>query len=119
MYRQGDVAIIPMDLFKETFPETSTEKETQVKRDKGRVVLAYGEVTGHAHAIADPHVEMWTMLGAKDNAAPGNDNDRILHCLDEVQLDHEEHETIKLPAGLYVVRRQREYGPEELRTVAD
>jgi len=25
-----------------------------VPRDRGRVVLAYGEATGHAHAIAEP-----------------------------------------------------------------
>jgi len=115
MYRQGDVAIIPVD----EFPGELAEKETKVKRDKGRIVLAYGEVTGHAHAIADPQAEMWTMLGTNDDAKPGNDNDRLLVCLDEVDLSHEEHDTIKLPAGLYVIRRQREYGPEELRTVAD
>lgn len=115
MYRQGDVAIIPVD----EFPGEVAEKDKQVKRDKGRIVLAYGEVTGHAHAIADPQAELWTMLGVNDDAAPGNDNDRLLVCLDEVDLSHEEHETIKLPAGLYVIRRQREYGPEELRTVAD
>lgn len=115
MYRQGDVVIIPVD----EFPGVVAEKETKVQRDKGRVVLAYGEVTGHAHAIAEPQAELWTFTGSDDNAAPGNDNDRLLVCLDEVALGHEEHDTIKLPAGLYVVRRQREYGPEELRTVAD
>ena len=115
MYRQGDVAIIPVG----EFPGKVADKEVQVKRDKGRIVLAYGEVTGHAHAISAPQAEMWTFQGADDNAALGNDNDRLLVCLDTVNLSHEEHDTIKLPAGLYVVRRQREYGPDELRTVAD
>lgn len=115
MYRQGDVAIIPVN----EFPGKTPEKGAKVSRDKGRVVLAYGEVTGHAHAIAQPQAEMWTFAGSDDNAALGNDNDRLLVCLDTVALSHEEHDTIKLPAGLYVIRRQREYGPEELRTVAD
>jgi hypothetical protein len=50
LYRQGDVLIrevteIPNNL-------------NTVPRDAGRVVLAYGEVTGHAHAITDPAVSM-------------------------------------------------------------
>lgn len=113
MYRQGDVAIIPVDEF-----PGEVEKGVKVKRDSGRIVLAYGEVTGHAHAIAEPQAELWT-LGAEDNAALSNTNDRLLVCLDEVALNHEEHDKITIPAGLYVIRRQREYGPEELRTVAD
>ncbi len=115
MYRQGDVIIIPVN----DFPGTVGEKETEVKRDTGRIVLAYGEVTGHAHAIADSQAELWTMANTADNAEPGNDNDRLLVCLDEVALDHEEHDTIKLPTGIYIVKRQREYGPDEFRTVAD
>lgn len=42
-YRQGDVFLSPVA----AVPATSTK----TKRDNGRVVLAYGEVTGHAHAI--------------------------------------------------------------------
>ena len=118
MYRQGDVGIFTVEEYNSIFG-SKPEKGEQVKRDKGRVVLAYGEVTGHAHAIAEPQAEMWTFLGTDDNAALGNDNDRLLVCLNETDLSHEEHETITIPPGLYVVKRQREYGPEELRTVAD
>ena len=114
MYRQGDVAIIPVD----ELSDMKVEKGTQVKRDKGRIVLAYGEVTGHAHAISAPQAELWTMMDA-DDAMLGNDNDRLLVCLDEVDLNHEEHDTIQLPAGSYLIRRQREFTPESLRTVAD
>lgn len=115
MYRQGDVAIIPVS----EFPGIVPEKGAKIDRDNGRIVLAYGEVTGHAHAISSPQAELWTMLGEDGKELPGNDNDRLLVCLDEVDLLHEEHETIKLPAGLFIIRKQREYGPEDIRTVAD
>ena len=36
-----------------------------------------------------------------------------------VALQHDEHATINLPPGSYIVRRQREYSPEEIRRVAD
>jgi len=118
MYRQGDVAIFTVDEYASIFGSVP-EKGTQVKRDKSRIVLAYGEVTGHAHAIASPQAEMYTFLGTDDNAALGNDNDRLLVALTEVDLTHEEHDKITIPAGLWVVKRQREYGPESIRTVAD
>jgi hypothetical protein len=49
-YRQGDVFLERVA----SIPKGAKP----VKRDAGRVVLAYGEVTGHAHAIADKHVTM-------------------------------------------------------------
>ena len=115
MYRQGDVAIIPVS----ELSGLVFERGVKVGRDDNRVVLAYGEVTGHAHVIKDENAELWTVLCSDDNAAFANDNDRLLVCLDNVSLLHEEHDTIKLPAGLYLVRKQREYGPEEFKTVAD
>ena len=44
-FRQGDVGLIPVA----SLPDGAKK----VPRDKGRIVLAYGEVTGHAHAIYD------------------------------------------------------------------
>jgi hypothetical protein len=43
MKRQGDVLLIPVD-------EIPAGLKT-VPRDNGRVILAYGEATGHAHAV--------------------------------------------------------------------
>jgi hypothetical protein len=42
-YRQGDVPLVPCAM--------PTGKLTEKPRDGGKVILAYGEVTGHAHAI--------------------------------------------------------------------
>lgn len=93
-YRQGDVLImagqeLPMSL-------------AAVPRDGGRVVLAEGEVTGHAHAIADRHAILYE----------GEGDERFLEVFSEVALTHEEHDTIYLPPGVYQVVRQREYAPK-------
>ena len=47
LYRQGDVLLRAID----AIPDSAT---FTVERDAGRIVLAYGEVTGHAHAIVAP-----------------------------------------------------------------
>lgn len=102
MIRQGDVALVAID----AIPIDAAE----LPRDEGdRVVLAYGEVTGHAHALHEPGV---TMLRAA-NA------DVFLRVIAPSNLVHEEHAKIAVPPGKYRVVRQREYSPEEIRTVAD
>lgn len=95
MYRQGDILIIPVD------PEIDwidAERAKRVPRDRLRVVLAYGEATGHAHAIAS--------LGA---TLYEQDDERFLHLRLPATLRHEEHARIKLPAGKYRVVQQVEY----------
>ena len=78
-----------------------------VPRRGGRVVLAEGEVTGHAHAIRSPAA---TLLRAGDGAeAP-----RFLRATAPVDLVHEEHATIDAPRGPYAVVIQREYVPPEI-----
>lgn len=101
-FRQGDVLI--------EYIESSPLHLSEVPRDKGRIVLAYGEVTGHAHAILDLDAVMFTMP---------NTTDRFLKIMSSVELRHEEHATITIPLGDYIVRQQREYTPEKIRNVAD
>jgi hypothetical protein len=104
MYRQGDVLIVPV--------ESIPEKLDPIDRENGRVVLAHGEVTGHAHAIKaegaalfrDPKLMAVFMKVSGD--AP-------------VALQHDDHDTIMIPPGKYRVVRQREYAPEEIRIVGD
>jgi hypothetical protein len=75
----------------------------ELPRDEGdRVVLAYGETTGHAHALHEPGV---AMLRAANN-------DVFLRVIEPSNLVHEEHSRIAIPPGLYRVRRQREWGDE-------
>lgn len=106
IYRQGDVMI--RRRAHNRIPETAQT----VARDRGRIVLAYGEVTGHAHAIADREAELYHDVETER---------RFLQVLAEggVDLVHEEHATITIPPGEYEVIRQREYAPEAVRNVAD
>jgi hypothetical protein len=113
--RQGDVLIVRL--------EGDVASGKPVKRDGGRVVLAYGEVTGHAHAIRERGADLFEL--AEDKGKDGDDAwaraARILRVSAKagVELRHEEHATIHLPPGNYHVTRQREYQPGELRLVAD
>lgn len=111
-YAQGDVLLIPVASVPanvKTFP-----------RKDGKLILAYGEVTGHHHRIEEPTTEGWV-----------DENDQVFievkDLINEVRLTHEEHGPITLPPGAYrVIRAQREYltpkGVNEvarIRAVAD
>lgn len=93
--RQGDVLLEMID---------AGELGKELPRDAGRIVLAYGEVTGHAHAIHETDATLFAGKAAND--------DRILRVVAPVSLRHEEHSKIELPPGLYRVRRQREWTDE-------
>jgi len=99
--RQGDVLVEKVD--------SIPDNVKPVERDKGRIILAYGEVTGHAHAILTNAAEM---LRAENG-------ERYLQVAEAAELIHEEHSTIQIPPGNYRVVQQREYSPEEIRNVAD
>ncbi len=102
MFRQGDVLLRKVD-------RTPTKRHRIVPRDGGRVVLAYGEETGHAHAIYDQVAKLFAGAG-----------ERLLTAEKPVTLRHEEHDSIELPAGTYEVIQQREYDPGQgSRSVAD
>ena len=100
MYRQGDV------LLKKT--DELIENYKIIERDNERIVLAYGEVTGHAHAIKSKNAVLVT-----------TNNKIFLMVLKPVDLEHEEHAKINLPVGNYKVIRQRQYTPEEIKYVTD
>ena len=104
MYRQGDVLIIRCEINDEPAGH-------QLPLEGGRVILAHGEATGHAHAIPGEDAALYA---ANDGAAY-----RHLRVLRPTALRHEEHGPISLRPGLYRVIRQREYSPEEIRYVLD
>lgn len=103
--RQGDVLLIQVD----EIPSDATACEIY-----GDVILAYGEVTGHAHRLAPEKVRPFAKGGVWEPSA-----ERFIQALEGAQLLHEEHSTIALPAGKYRVIQQREYSPSEIRAVAD
>lgn len=108
-FRQGDVLIERVGALPKI---TMTEIVVP-----NRVVLAYGEVTGHAHAIYPVEGKLPAKLW--DAGV-----ERFLQVLERTTLLHEEHGGIPLEPGVYRVSKfgigtQREYSPEEIRSVAD
>ena len=93
-YRQGDVLLVKMQ-------HQKLPGATRMPRDQGRIILALGEATGHAHAIASAHAALLEVANGE----------RYLRVDGPAELTHEEHGAIDLEPGLYRVIRQREYGP--------
>lgn len=102
--RQGDIFFEEID---------SLPKNVKRKKDN---ILAYGEVTGHAHRIT-------TSLDNVDSYIDENGDIYLQSNDGEIVVDHEEHGAITLPSGtMFRVSRQREYDPHaesKERIVAD
>ena len=98
-YRQGDVGIIKV----KALPKAAEKQQTGK-----RIILAEGERTGHAHAIAADEANLF-VAGSR----------RFLEVCYKATLVHEEHGPIVLTPGIYEVIQQREYSPEAIRHVWD
>ena len=99
-YRHGDVLLTPVA----ELPEGATATARQ-----GDLILAEGEVTGHAHRIADRRVTLRNV----------GEQRYIEVWAEGAVLDHEEHGQIAVAPGIYQVLQQREYSDVGLRNVAD
>lgn len=98
-YRQGDVHIVAI----QSLPADAK----QVER-KGDIILAHGEVTGHAHRIKSKKAIAWEAAA-----------ERFIQAAEKTPITHEEHVEIPTDQGSYLVVIQTEYTPAELRRVAD
>jgi hypothetical protein len=136
--RQGDVLLVGTSKLR------NLKSRKRVERDHGCAVLAYGEVTGHAHMVAEPGVEL-IELESPIEMPDGYKVDRLLVSESGFRVLHgnlgsaqpgaavavasaeavdagvpgQDHLGIALPGGTFQVRRQREYSPEAIRNVAD
>lgn len=100
LWRHGDVLVA-----------TTTEMPEEVQLQP-HTILAKGEITGHAHRIAEP--------GAALLFQSVTDNNLYLKIVAaQATLVHEEHKPIVLPRGTYRVWIQREYTPQEIHRVID
>ena len=95
-YRQGDVLLIKLD----RIPNAAKEH-----KKKDRIVLAYGERTGHAHA-----------LSTQTATAYSDGDDLFVDTQNGTILVHEEHTPLLIRAGQYRVIKQKEYVHKELET---
>jgi hypothetical protein len=127
--RQGDVSLVQVDqLPAGCVPVAGQEK---------KIVLAWGEVTGHHHRIedhvvpADHRVRRQLQPGAAAEIAEAAiarakarllvapNGERFLEVTEPVSLKHEEHTAHAIPPGIYQLPTQVEYTPSELRRVED
>ena len=101
--RQGDVYITRVN-------NLDLTDFKPVKPVNGNLILAYGEVTGHHHALIDaPTVKLY-------RNAEGH---MIIEVEEETELTHQEHSSIALEPGMYKAYTQEEYDPEGMRRVHD
>jgi len=107
LYRQGDV------LFKRIAKLPTGPRKT---RQNGAV--AYGEVTGHSHALAVADRQAAEVLEIGDGLYV-HVSEAGIHIEGGATFVHEEHGPITLPPGDYEVVIQREYSPEAVRDVID
>jgi hypothetical protein len=102
--RQGDVLFTRI---------SRLPKGKRTKRASG--VVAYGEVTGHSHALAFEDRGEAEVLEISDGLFVRVSE----HGVSGVIFQHEEHGPVTLPPGNYRIVIQREYSPEAIRNVVD
>lgn len=99
-FRQGDVLLIRV---------RSIPKSAQRQAVTDHIILAHGEVTGHAHTIDARHA-----IASLDEGGV-----MFLTVEELTEVRHNEHSPLTLEPGSYRVVRQREYSPAAIRNVAD
>lgn len=101
-FRQGDILFIK---------QAQKPSGEVVSRDnRNRLVVAEGEATGHAHAIAEETVTMY-----RDDVL----NRAWVVVEEKANVVHEEHDTITLDSGVWMVVYQRQYMRGQIRRVLD
>lgn len=117
MFRQGDVLLVPV----------SDIPSGLKSRKDAKVILAYGEVSGHHHRFECGNVTAFfkegddlTMAGGTMLRGSRTDVEYISVPKGGASLIHEEHDAIAVGEGSYRIVRQREYDMMEgARRVAD
>ena len=108
---QGDFVIIRLN----RLPESNLEP---VKAEGNFYVVAHSE-TGHNHVMERTNVEAFVAAGTKEVDL----YEMFLSVKEPTEINHlrsfDTHESILVPPGDYVIKRQREYTPEGFRRAAD
>lgn len=120
MIRQGDV-----NLYQAKGIDVSGLKKAKSKVP-GRVVLAYGEVTGHHHSIDAKTCEYFEandllqgLFRQQVNIADDAKCEGLLVVSEPTVLTHQDHGHIELDEGQYFITLHREYTPAAIVRVLD
>ena len=112
--RQGEV------LLTRASSNTVTDAHRPVPSEDGRVVVAVGETSLHAHVMRDPSVCMLAREGVSDRVITvGKELVQLILEGGESAPGVPRHGAIPVPKGTYIVRTQREWTGEEVRDAAD
>ena len=96
IYRQGDIALIPV----KEFPANLNEKDK---------VIAVGESTNHSHRFESEQVSVFT-----------DGKQQFVNVKSPSRLIHEEHHELEIPSGKYKVVLQKEFDiSQQVRQVLD
>jgi hypothetical protein len=105
-HRQGDVLLFPIDKLPPGL--------TRIQPRNGRLVIAEGEVTGHAHVLEldqeQTNAELW--LDEKAGVI-------YARIMAPTPLTHEEHGAQTVQPGIYQSLPDWDYTPQALRRSAD
>lgn len=111
MAAQGDFIILRI-------PSIPANVERLTPDARGHIVVAHSE-TGHDHVMVADRVEAYKPTGVKDVDL----YEMFLSVKAPTEINHlrsfDTHETLLVPEGDYMVRRQREYVAEGFRRAQD
>jgi gentisate 1,2-dioxygenase len=108
---QGDLLIRRIEKLPEGLKPLAVEN--------GHFIVAHSE-TGHHHVIADrPNVQVFVTDDPMVSYLQVIESTDATETLLEHLRNFDTHETIKIGAGNYELRRQREYTPQGWRRVID
>ena len=109
--RQGECLFMRVDKF-------NNEGTWEQAKPEGKFLIIGHSETGHHHVIDIDRSPSAQLLIDKTNEFMTR-----LELDEPAEVEHlrsfDTHETLKLPAGKYIVRHRREYTPEGLRRVED
>lgn len=106
LYLQGDVAIQRID------NPIRSDNARDIPRDADdALVLARGELSGHRHVILEESAQFFREPKHLEAAETNQNYVGTLVVPEHTAVRHEEHHTVVLPPGSYIVRRQRIFNP--------
>ena len=93
IYRQGDVAFNPI--------QKDEENLSLKEKNLNKFTVAKGEATGHHHTLnaEKESIDVYENEGG----------DLVLDIKEDTNLNHQQHNDIKIEKGMYVITKEREY----------
>lgn len=105
-FKKSNLVLIQGDIgFKPVSPIRLWWHRRKIERVNGRIIVAEGEREGHVHTIETP-----------DEAVTAFRHFKGAMLLDvrggtQVKVDHQQHDSLTLPPGVYKTVQQRESNP--------